>query len=116
MLQQIESKLQDVLNPVYYGSAGDVKNTALWNYIVFWRDSTKRSTNNTSFTDYYTVAIIHEDWVPDDLIEQIIANMESIRGVRLANSDIDFNYSRKPSTDAVIEIATLTFCCPRKRV
>ena len=116
MLELIESKLQEVLNPVYYGTAGNVENIDLWNYIVFWRDSTKRSTNNTSFTDYYTVAIIHENWVPDDLIEQIITNMESIRGVRLATSDIDFNYSRKPSTDAVIEIATLTFCCPRKRV
>lgn len=116
MLELIESKLQEVLNPVYYGSAGEVENTALWNYIVFWRDSTKRSTNYTSFTDYYTVAIVHENWVPDDLIEKIITNMESIRGVRLANSDIDFNYSRKPSTDAVIEIATLTFYCPRKQV
>lgn len=116
MLELIESKLQEVLNPVFYGTAGNVENIDLWNYIVFWRDSTKRSANNTSFTDYYTVAIIHENWVPDDLIEQIITNMESIRGVRLANSDVDFNYSRKPSTDAVIEIATLTFCCPRKRV
>lgn len=116
MLELIESKLQEVLNPVFYGTAGNVENIDLWNYCVFWRDSTKRSPNNTGFTDYYTVAIIHENWVPDDLIEQVITNMESIRGARLANSDIDFNYSRKPSTDAVIEIATLTFCCPRKRV
>ena len=116
MLELIESKLQEVLNPVFYGTAGNVENIDLWNYIVFWRDSTKRSASNTSFTDYYTVAIIHENWVPDDLIEQIITNMESIRGVRLANSDVDFNYSRKPSTDAVIEIATLMFYCPRKRV
>lgn len=117
MLELIESKLQEVLNPVYYGSAkDDEENITLWNYIVFWRDSTKRSPNNTSFTDYYTVAIVHEDWVPNELIEQIISNMEAIPGVRLANNEIGFNYSRKPSTNAVIEIATLTFSQPRKRV
>lgn len=116
MLEQIESKLMEVLPTVYYGSARDDENITLWNYIVFWRDSTKRSTNNTSFTDYYTVAIIHENWVPDALIEQTITNMESISGMRLSNSEIGFDYSRKPSTDAVIEIARLTFCMPRKRV
>ena len=115
MLELIESKLQEVLNPVYYGSARD-ENIALWNYIVFWRDSTKRSTNNTSFTDYYTVAIVHENWVPDDIIEQTISKLEAVPGIRLSNAEISFNYSRKPSTDAVIEIATLTFCAPRKRV
>lgn len=116
MLELIESKLQEILNPVFYGSAGNVENIALWNYIVFWRDSTKRSANNTSFTDYFTVAIVHEDWVPDELITKVINNIESIPGMRLANNEIDFNYSRKPSTDAVIEIATLTFLAPRKRV
>ena len=116
MLELIESKLQEVINPVYYGSARDDENIAFWNYIVFWRSGMKRSANNTSFTDSYTVAIVHENWVPDELIEQVISNMESIAGMRLASSEVDFNYSRKPSTDAVIEIAILTFCCPRKRV
>lgn len=117
MLKLIESKLQEVLNPVYYGVArDDEENITLWNYIVFWRDNTKRSTNNTSFTDYYTVAIVHEDWVPHELIEQIISNLEGIPGMKLSNSEIGYNYSRKPSTKAVIEIATLTFSCPRKRV
>ena len=116
MLEQIESKLQEIMNPVYYGSAREDENIALWNYFVFWRDSIKRSANNTSYTDYYSVAIVHENWVPNELIYETISNMESIPGMRLANSEIGFNYSRKSSTDAVIEIATLTFCCPRKRV
>lgn len=116
MLEQIESKLQEIMNPVYYGSAREDENIALWNYFVFWRDSIKRSANNTSYTDYYSVAIVHENWVPNELIYETISNMESIPGMRLANSEVGFNYSRKPSTNAVIEIATLTFCCPRKRV
>ena len=117
MLEQLEKQLQEVMPIVYYGSAqDDEENTTLWNYIVFWRGRTTRNQNNTGFTDYYTVAIVHEDWVPDELIEATITKIESLPGVRLASSDIDFNYTRKPSTNAVIEIATLTFSRARKRV
>ena len=115
MLVDIESKLKEVTDLVFYGSADDVGNAALWNYIVFFRDKTARNQNNTSYTDYYTVAIIHENWVPNEMIEMVISNLETLPGVRLANSDIGFDYTRKPSTNAVIEIATLTFSRPRKK-
>lgn len=116
MLQTIESKLREVSDLVFYGSADDVGNSALWNYIVFLRDRTSRSANNTGYTDFYTVAVIHENWVPDEMIESIVSKLETLPGVRLANTDIEFNYTRKPSTNAVIEIATLTFARARKRV
>lgn len=116
MLEQFEAKLREVADLVFYGSADDVGNAALWNYIVFFRDKTARSQNNTSYTDYYTVAIVHENWVPDDMIESVVTKLETLPGVRLANSDIDFNYFRKPSTNAVLEIASLSFCRGRKRV
>ena len=117
MLELIEGKLKEVMPTVYYGSANDDEEAiTLWNYIVFWRGRTTRNQNNTGFTDYYTVAIVHEDWVPDELIEATITKVESLPGVRLAGSDIDFNYTKKPSTNAVIEIATLTFSRARKRV
>jgi len=116
LLVDIETKLREVADLVFYGSADDVANNAIWDYIVFWRDRTARNQNNTGFTDYYSVAIVHENWVPDEMIEATIEKIESLPGVRLASSDIDFNYSRKPSTNAVIEIATLTFSRARKRV
>ena len=117
MLEQLEKKLQEVMPIVYYGAAqDDEENITLWNYIVFWRGRTTRNQNNTGFTDYYSVAIVHENWVPDEMIEATISKIETLPGVRLANSDIDFNYTRKASTNAVIEIATLTFGHARKRV
>lgn len=116
MLRLIEEKLHEVADLVFYGSADVVKNNALWNYVVFWRETSSRSTNNTSYTDYYKVGIVHENWVPNEMIEATIAKLESLPGVRLANPNIDFNYSRKPSTNAVIEVATMTFSKPRKRV
>lgn len=114
MLQTIKTKLQEVSDLVFYGSADDVGNNALWNYIVFFRARTSRTANNTAFTDYYTVAIISENFVPDEMISSVISVMESIPGIRLSSSDIEFNYSRKPSTNKVIEIATLTFSRARR--
>lgn len=116
MLQQIETKLREVADLVFYGSADDIAGNVLWKYIVFWRDRATRTSTNNSFTDYYSVSIVHENWVPDEMISDVIEKLESLPGVRLANSDIGFNYTFKPNTSAVIEIATLTFSRARKRV
>ena len=116
MLQAIESTLREVQEPVFYGSADDVGNAALWNYIVFFRDRRARNQNNTGYTDYFTVAVIHENWVPDEMIEAVIEKVEALPGFRLANTDVVFDYARKPGTNAVIEVATLTFSRARKRV
>ena len=116
MLQAIETALKEVQEPVFYGSADDVGNAALWNYIVFFRDHRARNQNNTGFTDYFTVALIHENWVPDETLEAVIAKMEALPGVKLAAADVDFNYTRKPGTNAVVEVATLSFSRSRKRV
>ena len=115
MLQAIEAALREVQEPVFYGSADDVGNSALWNYIVFFRDTTTRSDTNTSYTDRYTVALIHENWVPNELIDAVIEKMEAIKGMRMAKADVDFEYTRKPSTNAVIEVAVIPFIHTRKK-
>lgn len=116
MLQTIETALKTVMPLVFYGSADDVGNASLWDYIVFFRDHTSRNQSNSGFTDYYTVALVHENWVPDELISDTIAALEALPGIRLASQDISFDYTRKPSTNAVIEIASLSFSRSRKRV
>ena len=116
MLQAIESALREIQAPVFYGSADDVGNASLWNYIVFFRDRRARNQNNTGYTDYFTVAIVHENWVPDEIIDAAIVKLEALPGIRLANTDVSFDYTRKPGTNAVIEVATLTFSRARKRV
>ena len=116
MLQAIETALKEVQEPVFYGSADDVGNAALWNYIVFFRERRARNQNNTAVTDYFTVGIVHENWVPDEMIEAVIEKLDAIPGIRIANTDVSFDYTRKPGTNAVIEIATLTFSRARKQV
>ena len=116
MLQKIEALLQEVCPLVWYGSADELKNGALWNYIVFSRARTRRSESKTGFSDYYRVAIVHENWVPDEMVEDTISKLETLPGMRLASEDIDYAYSRKPGTNATVEVAVLTFCRARKRV
>lgn len=116
MLNAIEEKLQAFADKVFYGTADEVKPSELWNYIVFWRDRLARNEGNTGYTDYYNVAVVNENWVPDELISSVIEAMETLSGMRLARSDISFEYTRKPSTGQVIEIAIITFCKSRKRV
>lgn len=117
LLKTIEAKLQEVLEPVCYGAADDSKtNTPMWKYIVFFRDRTSRSATNKGWTDYYTVAIIYENWMPVEIVEKVVEKMESISGVRLASDNIEYRYTRKPNTNAVVEVATLTFSHARKKV
>lgn len=116
MLQTIEAKLSAIAEPVFYGTADEIKNGGLWNYIVFFRDKLSRNDGNTGYTDFYTVGVVHENWVPDELISDVIDAIESIPGMRLARADIDFNYTRKPGTNAVVEIASIPFCRSRKKV
>lgn len=115
VLDTIKAKLLTVMQNVYYGIAEEIEPISLWDYIVFNRDSISRNDNRTGFTDYFAVHIVCENWIPDETIDSVIEVMESIAGMRLANSEISFSYSEKPNTRAVIEIASLRFCKPRKR-
>lgn len=115
MLNEIKAKLREVSDVVYYGSADEIEPNVLWDYIVFWRNRRSRSANNTGYTHGFNVAIVNEEWVPDETIDSVIEKMESLAGMRLSSSDVTFEYTRKPSTNAVIEIAILQFSRARKK-
>lgn len=116
MLETFESKLKEFGLPVFYGIADPVEDGALWDYIVFSRDHTSRSQNNRGYSDYLQVALVHENYIPVGFVEEIVDKLESIPGVRLAQSDVQYIYTRKDSTNAIIELAVMVFVCPRKRV
>lgn len=115
MLNQIKDKLREVSDLVYYGEADEIEPNVLWNYVVFWRGRTRRNENNTGFTHGYKVAIVNEEWVPEELIDSVIEKIESLPGMRLSSEDITFEYTRKPSTNAVLEIAIVSFSRARKK-
>lgn len=116
MLDTIKAKLEELEMPVFYGAADPLEEDVLWDYIVFSRDRTSRSANNKGYSDYFRIAIVHENFIPVGLVENIVDKIESIAGMRMAQSDVEYTYTRKDSTNAVLELALLTFVCPRKRV
>lgn len=117
MLNEIKDKLDEIaldksvpMEAVSYGllPQGTVKN---WNYFVFNRISIRKAgTTKGDFNEYYAVNIIHEDFIPDGYVYDVIKKMLEIKGLKLSvNDPVTFNYTKKGNTDAIVEIATVVF-------
>lgn len=117
ILEDIEAKLQELQYTVFYGLAGDTtpdgKEMTEWNYIVFMRNAISMGTNKRELSDHYTVAVVHEDYIPDGLAESVIAKMQEIPGMRVSNN-IRFAYTSKPNTNTIVEVLTIEFIRARK--
>lgn len=115
ILNDIQSKLLEVDNSVYYGMVHSEKKETLWNYTVFNRTSMKSNPNKTGYTDGFIVHIVREEWIPEGLAEEVINKMLEINGMRLAGTDMQYTYVQKPNTDTVIEMLSIEFVSPRKK-
>ena len=114
MLNELRDKLEEIDENVFYGAAKDNDATKnVWNYIVYGRDRMESNQNKTSFTFYYDVAIIREEYIPENLIEEVISKVEEC-GLRLASEPPEFTYQRK-NDDTVVEILKIRFCKSVKR-
>lgn len=101
--------------PVDYGMATSVREKDLWDYVVFNRE-TIRTSDRQGYTDRVNVAIVREEYVPQDDIDAVIAALSAIPGVRLdTTKDIAFAYLAKPGSNAVVEMAELPFLRARKK-
>lgn len=114
MLSDIQDALESLGKPVFYGRAGNLDGGDLWDYIVFYRDALRQTTDKNGFADVVTVAIVQEEYVDDATIDGVISKMRAIPGVRLADGDMSFDYTTKPKTETVIEVLILQFVKPRK--
>ena len=114
LLREIEAKLQDLDPNVYYGAAWKHEAEAIWDYIVFSRKVVKHSTNKTSDSDYFDVTIVRENYIPEGFDTEVINKVCELAGVRLAGNDSEFDYGRKPNTNTVVEMLTISFVRARK--
>lgn len=97
---------------VFYGGI-NVQNLEEWNYFVFNRRRVI-GTNNKSFTDFFEVHIVHEDYIAEGYeLEVVKALKDEIPGVSLAE-DITYDYVPKGDTQVVVEIANLTMKSAKK--
>ena len=115
LLYKLRDKLEELDDHVFYGIAGSREDVDdIWNYIVFGRSKMSSSESKKSFTDRYEVIIVRENFIPIGFIDEVINKVEEC-GLKLANEDAEYKYTRKNNTDLVVEILTIPFIKARKR-
>lgn len=115
MLDLIRDKLREIDPRVYYGGIPESSKDDAWDYLVFMRTSRTRLGSNTGFSDYFEVAVVREEYIQEGLVEQVIAKIEELDGMRVSGTDVEYVYTRKPGTDHVVELARIQFVRPLKR-
>lgn len=114
ILEDIQKKLKEVDDNVFYGMVDSSMQATIWDYIVFNRTTMKANPNKTGYTDYFTVHIIRENWIPEGFEAEVINKMLEINGMRLAGNDAVYSYVPKPNTNVVIEMLSIDFMKAKK--
>lgn len=104
---------------VHYGMM-EKTDLDVWNYFVFGRQkTTKDRIKRRDLQTYYEVHIIHEDYIPEGYVDEVIAALEDTEAVgvklRMTDQDVQYDYVRKGKTEMVVEIATIAIYRPEKR-
>lgn len=114
ILDDVKNALESVDPNVYYGMADLLPEGVLWDYIVFWRGNLRSTGGRTGKAKGFQVAIVRENFIPEETIDAVIESMESIAGMRLAGNEFPFDYIRNPKSGAVSEVLLLSFSKPGK--
>ena len=114
ILNDIKTKLKELDTNVFYGMVDNSMQETLWNYIVFNRTSMKTTATKGGYSDYYSVHIIREEWIPEGFEIEVINKMLEIDGMRLAGNDAVYTYVPKPNTNIVVEMLSIDFVKPKK--
>lgn len=115
MRNDIKNKLLEIDNNIFYGIVPDNVEIDEWNYLVFGqRKIRKKDTTSNDLQGYWYVVIVRENFIPDDVVFQVINKMNEIHGLRLADGDLMYEYTTKGSTNTVIEMLELQFTKTKK--
>lgn len=113
--EKIEKALMEIDKNVHYGRIPESQNNEDWNYFVFGKSTLRPTgTSNIDLIDNYWVAIVRENYIPDELVFDVIDKLNSIPGLKLTNEDGNYEYVFKNKTDLVVEILTLSFSKVKK--
>lgn len=117
MRDEIEEKLKEIDENIFYGIVPENHNLKEWNYLVHGMKKLRKSgTSGIDLNRYYYVTIVREDYISDDTIFDVIEKVTSIPGMRLADSDYEVEYTFKGSTNLAVEILVLMFTKTLKKV
>lgn len=117
MRNKIKEKLLKIDSHVYYGLVPDTVANEEWNYFVFGQQRMRKSgTSSNDLNGYWYVVIVRENYIPDELVGNVIEELCSIAGLRLADGDYQYEYITKGGTNIVVEMLMLTFTKMKKGV
>ncbi|MCD7856842.1 MAG: hypothetical protein LUG55_03410 [Clostridiales bacterium] len=118
MLDQIEEALKAAFDlPVYYGTSAEATGSAVYDYIVFWRDkATWKSGSKGDYTNHCTVALVRQNFIPEEETLTVIDALRDIPGLRETGDGITYSCLTKPGTALALEVAEYHFFEARKRV
>ncbi len=114
ILNDIKEKLKEVDPNVFYGMVNPKMRETIWDYIVFERKTMSKNANKTGFSNYFTVHIVREEFIPEGLEITVINKLLEIPGMRLTDQDGTYTYVPKPNTDVVVEMFSIDFVKPMK--
>lgn len=117
MRNKIQEKLNEIDPHIYYGMVPDIVEIDKWNYFVFGQQRMKKSGSSShDLNGYWYVVIVREDFIPDDLVKNVITKLTEIPGLRLADGDFQYEYITKGGTNIVVEMVMLTFTKMKKGI
>ena len=104
------------MEAVYYGMCPE-RSLPKWNYFVFDRLSTTKASNRLDWETRYQIHIIHEDYIPEQYVERVIAALEAPGNplFRTTTDSVSYQYTTKGNTSVVVELATITVVHPEIR-
>lgn len=109
ILETIKEKLQEIDPNVFYGMVDDSMRETVWDYTVFNRKITKPGSERTGYSHYFSVNIVRENFIPEGLDLAVIDKMREIPGMKLAGTDMVYEYTMKPNTNIVVELLSIDF-------
>lgn len=116
ILNDIKQKLHEIDPNVFYGMVDDSMQKTLWNYIVFERKNMSPNSNKTSYSYYFTVHLVREEFIPEGLEMELVNKMLEIPGMRLTDQGGTYEYYPKPNTNVVVEMFSIDFVKPNLKV
>ena len=115
ILNDLQQVLLGIDENTYYGTAALHPKDAPWDYIVFSRDTMNRTKDKSGYADYILVELVREEFVPDELVDEVISAVEGLAGFRLCEGQHEYWYAVKPSSHLTVEKLVLKFAHARKK-
>lgn len=114
ILNDIKEKLLEIDPNVFYGMVDNSMRETVWDYTVFERKTIAINTQKTSYSYYFSIHVVRENFIPEGLDKTVIDKVCEIPGMRLADNTPTFSYVPKPNTNVVVEMLSIDFVKPVK--